>query len=196
MTSEQSPELIRGHADDGKDVPQSALRHVLAGMDRNWDSTSVGVPHHMMAALDALDGKADALKRLDYVRSRYGRDRTRHKTGSYQKSGYVECHGQLIGWSDHIQQRLKRGAQVGDCLFRRRPISDRAHTGPDQGGSTPDAVLILLDDVGHVHDTSHFYIMPLFAETLRAHVGKVSKGRLGTSCVAFEVRSTPTSEGN
>jgi hypothetical protein len=153
--SKQLPEFVRAHADDGQDVPQGALGHVLAVVDRDWDSTPIGMPHHVMATVDPLDAEASALKRFDYVHSRYGRDRTRHKAGSYQKSGHVECHGQLTGWPDHIKQCLKRGAQVRDRLFWRRSIADRADARPDEGGSAPDAVLILLDGVGHVHVVSH-----------------------------------------
>ena len=128
-------------------------------MDRDRDTTTIRVLHHVMAAVDSLDAKASALKRFDYVRSRYDRDRTRHKSGSYQKSGYVECHGQLTRWPDHIEQCLKRGAQVSDRLVWRRSITNCADARPDEGGSAPDAVLILLDGAGHVDVMSHLSIV-------------------------------------
>jgi hypothetical protein len=159
VTSEKLTELIRGHTDDGQDVPQRALRHVFAWVDRDRDATPIRVLHHVVTAVDPLDAEASALKRLDYVRSRYDRDRTRHKSGSYQKSGHVECHSQLTRWPDHIKQCLKRGAKVGDRLFRRRSIANRTDARPDEGRSAPDAVLILLDGVGHVDVVSHLSIM-------------------------------------
>jgi hypothetical protein len=104
MTSEQLAELVRGHPDDGQDVPQGALGHIPASVNRNWDCTPIGMLRHVVAADDPLNDEASALERLDYLRSRYGRGSARHKAGSYQKSGYVECQSQLIGWPDHIKQ--------------------------------------------------------------------------------------------
>jgi hypothetical protein len=155
MASEQFAELVRSHADDEKDVPQGALRHVPASVNRNWDCTPIGMLHHVMTADDPYDIEASAFERLDYLRSRHGRDSARHKAGSYQRSGDVECQSQLIGWPNHIEQRFKRGAQVGDCLFLRRPIANRADARAELGRGAPDAVLVLLDDVGHVNVTSH-----------------------------------------
>lgn len=111
--------------------------------------------HHVVAADDPHDIEASTLERLDYPHSRYGRDGAWRKAGSYQKSGYVECHSQLVGWSDHVKQSLKRGAQVGDRLFLRRPIADRADARPDQSRGTPDPILVLLDGVRHVNVASH-----------------------------------------
>ena len=159
MTSEKPTELIRGHTDDRQNVPQRALRHVLTRVHRDRDTTPIRVLHHVMAAVDPLDTEASALERLDYVRSRYDRDRTRHKSGSYQKSGHVECHGQLTRWPDHIEQCLKRSAQVSDSLVWRRSIANCANARPDEGSSAPDPVLILLDGVGHVDVVSHLSIM-------------------------------------
>lgn len=153
--SEQFAKLVRSHTNNGQDVPQGALGHVPASVNRNWDCAPIGMLHYVVAADDPHDIEASAFERLDYLRSRHGRDSARHKAGSYQRSGYVECHCQLIGWPNHIEQRLKRGAQVGDRLFRRRPIADRADARPNQGGSAPDAVLILLDGVGHVNVAGH-----------------------------------------
>lgn len=117
MTSEQLAKLVRRHADDGQDVPQGSLGHVLARVDWDGDRAPIGMPHHVMAAGNPLDNKTSTLERLDYLHSRYGRDRTGHKAGSYQKSGHVECHGQLVGWPHHIEQCLKRFPQVVGRLF-------------------------------------------------------------------------------
>lgn len=179
MTSEELTQLIRGHADDGQDVPQGALGNVLTRMNRDWDSTPIGMLHHVMATVDPLDTEASAPKRLDYVRSRYGRDRARHKPGSYQKSGHVECHSQLARWPDHIKQCLKRGAQVSDRLVWRRSIANCADARSDEGGSAPDAVLILLDGVGHVDVVSHLSIMHKLC--LHMPTKFSGWGRLGTS---------------
>jgi len=108
--------------------------------------------HHVVAAVDPRDIEASTFERLGYLRSRYGRDGARHEAA---ESGDVECHSQLVGWPDHIEQSLKGGAQVGDRLFLRRPIADRTNARPELGRGAPHAVLILLDDVGHVNDTSH-----------------------------------------
>ena len=92
-----------------------------------------------------------------YLRSRYDRDATRHKPGSYQKSGDVECQSQLVWWPNYIKQSFKRAAEVGDRLFLRRAIANRAYAGAELGRGAPNTVLILLDDVGHVNDTSHTF---------------------------------------
>jgi hypothetical protein len=185
VISEKLTELIRGHTDDGQDVPQCAPRHVLTRVDRDRNATPIRVLHHVMAPVDPLDAEASALKRLDYVRSRYDRDGTRHKSGSYQKSGHVECHGQLTRWTDHFEQCLKRGAQIGDRLVWRRSIADCADARPDEGRSAPDAVLVLLDGVGHVDVMSHLTIMHKLCPHMPA---KIPAGRLGTSRVAATPR--------
>jgi hypothetical protein len=155
MRSEELAELVRGHADDGEDVPQGALGHVLARVDRDGNPAPIGVLHHVVAAIYPLNDETGTLKRFDYLRSCYGRNSTRHRAESYQNSGYVECHSQLAGWPDHIEQRLKRGAQVSDSLFLCRPVANRTNTWPDQGRSAPDAVFVLLDGVGHVNESCH-----------------------------------------
>jgi hypothetical protein len=155
MRSEQLAKLVWGHVDDGQDVPQGAFGYVLARVDRDRDRTPIGMLHHVMAAADPLDHETCALERLDYLHPRYGRDRTRHKPGSYQKSGYVECQSQLIGWPSPVEEGLKRGAQVGDCLLLCRAIANRADAGPKLSRGAPDAVLILLDGVRHVNVTGH-----------------------------------------
>jgi hypothetical protein len=153
--SQQRAELLRGHADDGKDVSQRALGHVPARVDRDRNGTAIGVLHHVMAASNPCGHETGAFERLDYLRSRYSRDAARHKPGNYQISGYAERQSQLIRWPDHLKQGLKRGAQVGDRFFWRRTIADRPDTRPELGRGAPNAVLILLDGVGHVNDTSH-----------------------------------------
>jgi hypothetical protein len=157
MTSEQRAELVRGHADDGQDVSQGALGHVPARMDWDWDRAPIGVLHHVVAAGDPHDNESGAFERLDYLRSRYDRDAARHKPGSYQKSGDVECQSQLVRWPDYIEQSFKRCAQVGNRLLLRRAIADRADARAELSRGAPDAVLVLLDDVRHVNDTSHIF---------------------------------------
>jgi hypothetical protein len=183
--SEQLVELVRGHPDDGQDVPQCALGHVLARVDRDWDCAPIRMLHYVVAAVNPRNNEASALERLDYLRSRYGRDRARHKAGSYQKSGYVECQSQLVGWPDHVKQSLKRFAQVSDRLFLRRAIADRADARTELGRGAPDAVLVLLNDVGHVNGTSHridYHTSDcrLILKRL-CRRGKPHEGRLGTS---------------
>jgi len=125
------------------------------GGDR--DCTPIWVLHDVVAASDPLDSESGSLGRPDYLRSRYDRDATRHKPGSYQKSGDVECQSQLVWWPNYIKQSFKRAAEVGDRLFLRRAIANRAYAGAELGRGAPNTVLILLDDVGHVNDTSHTF---------------------------------------
>jgi hypothetical protein len=151
MTSKQGAELVRGHADDGQDVSQGSLRHVASRV--NWDRncTPVGMLHHVMAASDPLDNESGAFERLDYLRSRYGRDAAGHKVATYQKSGDAQCQRQLVWWPDYIDQSFKCGTQIGDRFFLRRAIADCANARTELGRGAPDAVLVLLDGVGHVN---------------------------------------------
>jgi hypothetical protein len=123
----------------------------------NWDRDGppVGVLHHVMAAVNPFDNEAGALKRLDYIRSRNDRDSARHKAGSYQNLRNVACQSQFAGCTDHIEQRVQRGAQIGERFFRCSSIANRADTGTEHGGGAPDAVLVLLDGVGHMNDLGH-----------------------------------------
>lgn len=155
MTSEQRAELVRGHADDGEDVSQGALGHVASRVDWDWNCPPVRMSHHVVAASDSLDNESGAFERLDHLRSRYDRDAARHKPGSYQRSSNIERQSQLVRWSDYIEQSFQSSAQILDCLFRRHAIAHRANARAKLGRGAPNAILVLLDDVRHVNDTSH-----------------------------------------
>jgi hypothetical protein len=166
MTSEEPDELVRGHADAGQDATQRALGDVSPWVYWDGDRSPVRVAHDMMATFDACDGEACVFESFDDPRSRYGRDAARHKAANYQRSGNVECQRHLVRYPHLFDEEFQAGAQVVESLIPRLPLAERGHTGPKLGRGTPDAVLVLLDDVGHVNDTSHLYSMPLSAETL------------------------------
>jgi hypothetical protein len=155
MTSEQRAELVRGHANRGQDAAQGALGNVSTRVDVYRDCTTVGMVHHMSAAVDPRDRESDAFKRPDYLRSRYGRDAARHKPVNYQKSGDVERHREFLWWPDLFEQKFKCSAQVRDRGFLRRPVAERGNARAKLRGAAPDAVLVLLNDVGHVNDSCH-----------------------------------------
>jgi hypothetical protein len=79
------------------------------------------------------------------------RSRVRQRPGS----GDVQSQGQLIRRPDYLEKSFEGFAQVGNGLFLRRSVADCANARPELGGGAPNAFLILLDDVGHVNDTSH-----------------------------------------
>ena len=155
MTSKQGAKLIGGHADGGKDATQGAFGDVLTCVDWHYDCAAIGVTHHVMTTTDSGEHKSSALQRLDHLRSRYRRDATRHKEATYQKSGDIECQRQFLRWPDFIEQNFHGRPEVGDCGFLCRPVAECGHAWAELGSGAPDAVLILLDDVRHVHYTSH-----------------------------------------
>jgi hypothetical protein len=160
MTSEQRAELIRGHADSGKDAAQGSLEQILAAMDGYCHGTPVRMAHDVVTAVDPCDSEADALQRLDYLGSRYRRDSARHKPARYYKSGDVECQSEFVRYPDLFDQKLKAGAQIVKCSFPGPALAEGGNARTELGGCVPaGAVLILLDDVGHVNDTSHSSIM-------------------------------------
>ena len=57
--------------------------------------------------------------------------------------------------ADLFEQQFKALAQVGYRSLLRRPVPECSNARAQLGRATPDAVFILLDDVGHVDDTSH-----------------------------------------
>jgi len=61
----------------------------------------------------------------------------------------------LIGWPDYIEQSFKTRRGGRRSPFLRRTIADRVDARAELGRGAPNTVLILLDDVGHVNDTSH-----------------------------------------
>lgn len=71
------------------------------------------------------------------------------------KSGDVERQSEFVRYPDFFDQKLKSGAQICDRLFRRRTIANSADAGPEQGRGAPNPILVLLDGVGHVYDSSH-----------------------------------------
>ncbi len=159
MTSEQLGELVRGNADASEDAAQGPSWHIPALMGWHGDGAPVGMAHDMMAAVDPCDSEACAFKRPDDLRSRYSRDAARHKAANYQRSGNVECQRHLVWYPNLFNKKFQAGAQVCESRFLGRPVAKRSHARPELGGGTPDAILILLDDVGHVNDTSHASII-------------------------------------
>jgi hypothetical protein len=155
MTLEQRAELVWRHADDGQDVPQGAPGHVATRMDGDWNPASIRMLHEVVATGDSRDGEPRAFERLYDLRSRYDWDASRHKPGRYYNSGDVECQSEFLRYPDLFDQQLKPSPQIRDRLFQRRTIANSAHTRTEQGRGAPDAVLVLLDGVRHVNDTSH-----------------------------------------
>jgi hypothetical protein len=131
-------------------------------MDGHGHRASIRVLHEVVAAGDPLDSEPRFFESLDYLCSRYDWDAAWHKPGRYYNSGNVECQSEFVRYTDLFDQQLKPGPQIRDRLFLRRAVTNSADTGPQQGGGAPYAVFILLDGVGHVHDTSHSLIMPHF----------------------------------
>jgi hypothetical protein len=157
MTLEQRAELFRRHTDDGQDVPQGASGHVAARMDWDRNPASVGMLHDVVAAGDPRDSEPRAFERFYYLRSRYDRDAARHKPGRYYNSGDIECQSEFVWYPDLFDQKLKPSAEVRKCLFARSAVADSADARTEQRRSAPDAVLVLLDGVGHVHYMSHVF---------------------------------------
>jgi hypothetical protein len=160
MTSEQRAELIGGHPDGGKDAAQGALEQILTPMNWHGNGTPVRMAHDVVATIDPRHNEADALQRLDDLRSRYGRDSAGHKPAGYYKSGHVECQREFVRYPDLFDQKLKTRAKVGDRGIPRLALTERGDTRTELGGCVPAAaVLILIDGVGHVNDTGHGFIM-------------------------------------
>jgi hypothetical protein len=164
-------------------------------VDWDGDCAPIRVLHYVVATSDPLDNESGAFERPDYLRSRYDRDATWHNRGSYQKSGDVECQSQLIRRPDYIQQSFKCHAQVVDRLFLCRAIADSANARAQLGRGTPDSVLVLLDNVGHMNGAGHDSIMqpPTIATVLCCSVAlllccSVALLHCGTEVTQVEVR--------
>ena len=179
MILEQRAELVRSHADDGQDVPQGASGHVATRMDGDWDRASIRMVHDVVATSYPRDSEPCTFERFDDLRSRYDWDATWHKPGRYYNSGDVECQSEFVRYADLFDQQFKPGPQIRDRLFLRSAITNGADTRAEQGRSAPYAVLILLDAVGDMHDTSHAieYCTVCVQHGDSTHVW----GRLGTS---------------
>ena len=65
MTSEERSELVGSHADTVQDLAQGAFGHVLTSVNRHGNRTAVEMAHEVVAALDARDGEAGPLQRLN-----------------------------------------------------------------------------------------------------------------------------------
>ena len=155
MTSEQRAELVGGHADGGEDAAQGALEQIFAAVDGHGHGTPIRMAHDVVATIYPRDSETGTFQRLDCFRSRYGRDSAGHKPARYYKSGDVKCQSEFVWYSDLFDQKFKAGAQIGDRIFLRLPLAERGNAWTELSGCIPAAVFILLDDVGHVNDTSH-----------------------------------------
>jgi len=124
-------------------------------VDWHGNCAPVGMAHDVMATVYPRDNETSALEGFDDFRSRYGRDATRHKAASYQKSGNVECQSQLVRYPNLFNEKFKAGPQIVDRGVLRRPLAECRDARTQLGRRVPAAVLILLDDVWHMDDTSH-----------------------------------------
>jgi len=186
---EQRAELVGCHSDGLQDAAHATRKQVFTAVNGHDGGTPVRVAHHMVTAIYPGDGETDALERLDNLGSGRNWDVARHKAASYQKSGYVERQSQLVWWANLFKQQFQASTQVRDCFLSRGPLAERGDICPQVGGRIPaSAVLFLLDDVGHVNDTSHTVSMSCDPESSTAihsdpesrPAGQISR-RLGTS---------------
>jgi hypothetical protein len=161
MTSEQRAELIRSDAYAGQDAAQRALGDVSPSVYWYGDRAPIWMAHDVMATVDPCDREAGAFESLDNLRSRYGRDAARHKAASYQRSGNVECQRHLVRYPHLFDEEFQASAQVSECFVLSLSLAERGHARTELGRGAPNAVLVLLDDVGHVNDTSHDIIIAL-----------------------------------
>ena len=67
----------------------------------------------------------------------------------------AESPSQFARCPDHVKQRVQCSVQVGERLFWCSAVPNRADARTEHGGGTPDAVLVLLNGVGHVNDLGH-----------------------------------------
>jgi hypothetical protein len=75
--------------------------------------------------------------------------------GGRWAAGDVEGQRQLVGRPNLFDQQFKPLAQISDSRFLRRPVAKRGNTRAELGRGAPDAVLVLLYDVGHVDNAGH-----------------------------------------
>ena len=95
--SEQLPEFVCRHTDNGQDVPQGSLGHIAARVDRDHHAPTIDMAHHMVTSADPHDREASPFQRLDYLRPRIS-------PGSNRASGDVETQRQLVRRTDHSEQ--------------------------------------------------------------------------------------------
>jgi len=156
MTSEQCAELVRSQLSGGQDLAHGASRDVVACVDGHDNRPSaVEMAHEVVAALDADDSEAGLFERPYDPCARCRRDGAGHKPARYYRSGHVERQSHLVRWSDLFDQKFQSLTQVRKRSFLRRPVAERGDARTKLRGAAPDAVLVLLDDVGHMNDTSH-----------------------------------------
>lgn len=156
MTSEQRAELVRGQLGAGQDLAHGASRDVVACVDGHDNrAPAIGMTHEVMAALYADDSEAGLFQRPNDPCSWCRRDGAGHKPARYYTSGHVERQSHFVRWPDLFDQKFQSLTQVGKRSFLRRPVAERGDARTKLRGAAPDAVLVLLDDVGHMNDTSH-----------------------------------------
>ena len=126
-------------------MPRNVPSHVSPCHRRNRRPS---VAHDVM-----LPFSSEAAHSLLMTFAPHRRDAARHKTAIPISD--VECQSHLVWWPHVIEQRFQASAQIGDRRFLRRAVAKRSHARAELGGGAPNAVLILLDDVGLVDDTSH-----------------------------------------
>ncbi len=74
MASQKVSQLLSGHPDDGKDVPQCALRHIAARVDGHDHSAAIRMAHYVVAPIHADEFESGALQGLHHVRPGHRRD--------------------------------------------------------------------------------------------------------------------------
>ena len=156
VTSEQRTELVRSQLGAGQDLANGASRDIVACVDGHDNRASaVGMAHEVMATLDANDSEAGFCQRPNDPCSWCRRDGAGHKPARYYKSGHVERQSHLVRRPDFFDQKFQSLTQIGKRSFLRRAVTERGDARTKLRGAAPNAVLVLLDDIGHMNDTSH-----------------------------------------
>ena len=70
VVSEQLPQFLRGHANDGQDIPQRPFCHVASSVHGYGDSPPIGMAHYVVATAYSHDIEAHSLKCFDHLRPR------------------------------------------------------------------------------------------------------------------------------
>jgi hypothetical protein len=155
MTSEQIDEFVRRDTGAGQDAAQRAPGYVPTRVYGHGNRSPVRMVHDVVTTVDARDGETSSLESPDNLRSRYGRDAARHKPANYQRLGNVECQRHLVWYPHFFDEKFQPGTQVGKRLIPSLSVAKRGHARTKLGRGAPNAVLVLLNDVGHVYYTCH-----------------------------------------
>lgn len=128
-------------------------------MYRDWNGTTIGVLHQVVAAPNPIDLETGAFQRSnDLVTTNNWH--WRHQSSLAEASGHAQFQRHLGGRLDVLEKQQQPLPEVRQSRFWAITVANRTDAGTEHGVSTPHTIFILFQHVRNMHYAAHCPTIP------------------------------------